>query len=210
MKNESIKTLFLVDDHEMLQLGLKNFIETKSQWIVSGTAKTIDDAKKLLTNKTPQIIIIDVELQDENGFDLASYIKTTYPSVKIIMYSMHDESDYVLRAKELQINGYISKASNSEEFIKCIYDVNSGKSYIEERLVANQKKIEEVLKLMTKRESLIFQEMLKDKTNAEISKKLNLSKHTVEVYATTIYEKTFCTNRTELLNKYRSPDKKNN
>ena len=115
----------------------------------------------------------------------------------------HDENDYILKAKELKIDGYISKASESEEFLKCIKNIYSGNSYIEERLIQNQKVIDEAMCLLTKKESLIFQEMIQGKSNAEIGKILNISKHSVEVYVTTIYEKTFCDNRTEFLSKYR-------
>lgn len=203
MNSNQQHTIYIVDDHDMLQIGLKIFLETKSNSKVIGTAKTIDSAKALLASQLPDLIIIDVELADENGFDLAAYIKTTYPALKIVMYSMHDENDYILKAKELKIDGYISKASESEEFLNCINNIYSGNSYIEERLIQNQKIIDDALCLLTKRESLIFQEMIQGTSNAEIGKKLNLSKHSVEVYVTTIYEKTFCNNRAEFLSKYR-------
>lgn len=203
MNSNQVHTIYLVDDHDMLQIGLKNFLETKSNSQVIGTAKTIDSAKALLATKLPDLIIIDVELAEENGFDLAAFVKATYPNLKIVMYSMHDENDYILKAKDLEIDGYISKASESEEFLKCINNIFSGNSYIEERLIQNQKIIDDALCLFTKRESLIFQEMIQGKSNAEIGKNLNLSKHSVEVYVTTIYEKTFCNNRTEFLSKYR-------
>ncbi|MCR4735781.1 MAG: response regulator transcription factor [Treponema sp.] len=193
----------IVDDHEMIQLGLRTFLETKTDWTVIGEAKTIEEAKSKLEKEVPLLIIIDVELFEESGFDLAVYIKKNYPAIKILMYSMHDESEYVLKAKQIQINGYISKASDTEEFLKCINLIYKGKKYIEERLQENQDVIEDVINLMTKRESLIFQEMLNGKTNEEIGKELNLSKHSIEVYATTIYEKTFCKSRAELLKKFR-------
>lgn len=201
------KTIFIVDDHDMLQIGLKNFLETKTDSRVIGSSKNIEDAKKFLASQLPAIIIIDVELESENGYDLALFIKQTYPTVKIIMYSMHDENYYILKAKELDVDGYISKASGSDEFLRCINDVYSGNSYIEERLIENQKIVDEALCLLTKKESLIFQEMIQGKNNAEIGQTLNLSKHSVEVYATTIYEKTFCENRAEFLAKYKAPKK---
>lgn len=208
MSSDQTKNIYIVDDHDMLQIGLKNFLETKTDSKVIGSAKNIEKAKVLLNSQLPDLIIIDVELDTENGFELAEFIKKSYPAVKIIMYSMHDESDYIRKAKELGIDGYISKASDSEEFLHCINDIFSGKTYIEERLVESQKIIDEALCLLTKRESLIFHEMIQGKSNAEIGKTLNLSKHSVEVYATTIYEKTFCENRTDFLAKYRLSKKK--
>ena len=203
MNSNEQHTIYIVDDHDMLQIGLKNFLESKSDSKVIGTAKTIDSTKALLDSQLPDLIIIDIELANENGFVFAAYIKTTFPDLKIVMYSMHDENDYILKAKELKLDGYISKASESEEFLKCIKNIYSGNSYIEERLIQNQKVIDEAMCLLTKKESIIFQEMIQGKSNAEIGKILNLSKHSVEVYVTTIYEKTFCDNRTEFLSKYR-------
>lgn len=197
------KSLILVDDHEMILLGLKNFIESKSSWIVTGFAKSIGEAKMELAKSLPKIIVIDIELGEESGFDLAQYVREQFSSIKIIMYTMHDENDYVLQARQLKIDGYISKASNSEEFIKCLDAVYSGNGYLEDRLVQGQTLIDEAVSLLTKREVLIFREMLNGKTNEEISKKLNLTKHSVEVYATTIYEKLFCKSRAELIKKYR-------
>lgn len=210
MSNEidSEKSLMLVDDHEMILLGLKNFLESKNSWKVRGLAKSIESAKSLLQGFSadgglPQIIVIDIELGDENGFDLALYVRENFPAIKIIMYTMHDESDYVLKSRQHKIDGYISKASGSEEFLKCLDTVYSGKEYLEGRLVEGQALIEEAVSLLTKREVLIFREMLNGKSNMEISKILNLTKHSVEVYATTIYEKLFCNGRAELLKKYR-------
>ncbi|MCR5764481.1 MAG: response regulator transcription factor [Treponema sp.] len=210
MSNEidSEKSLILVDDHEMILLGLKNFLESKNSWKVRGLAKSIESAKSLLQGffadgGLPQIIVIDIELGEENGFDLALYVRENFPAIKIIMYTMHDESDYVLKSRQLKIDGYISKASGSEEFLKCLDTVYSGKEYLEGRLVERQELIEEAVSLLTKREVLIFREMLNGKSNMEISQTLNLTKHSVEVYATTIYEKLFCNGRAELLKKYR-------
>ena len=210
MSNEfdSEKSLMLVDDHEMILLGLRNFLESKNSWKVRGLAKSIESAKSLLQGFSadgglPQIIVIDIELGDENGFDLALYVRENFPAIKIIMYTMHDESDYVLKSRQHKIDGYISKASGSEEFLKCLDTVYSGKEYLEGRLVEGQALIEEAVSLLTKREVLIFREMLNGKSNMEISQTLNLTKHSVEVYATTIYEKLFCNGRAELLKKYR-------
>ena len=197
------KSLILVDDHEMILLGLKNFIESKSSWIVTGFAKSIGEAKMELAKSLPKIIVIDIELGEESGFDLAQYVREEFSSLKIIMYTMHDENDYVLQARQLKIDGYISKASNSEEFIKCLDAVYSGNEYLEDRLVQGQTLIDEAVSLLTKREVLIFREMLNGKTNEEISRTLNLTKHSVEVYATTIYDKLFCSSRAELIKKYR-------
>ena len=203
--NKSTKTLMIVDDHEMILIGLKNFLESKTDWTVAGEARDIDSAKNILQNisSLPQIIVIDIELGEESGFDLALFVRENYTSMKIIMYTMHDGNDYVLKAKQTKIDGYISKASDSEEFLKCIDAVYKGQKFLENRLKEGQNLIDETLSLLTKRETLIFQEMLNGKTNEEISKVLDLTKHSVEVYVTTIYEKTFCKSRQDFLKKFR-------
>lgn len=200
-----MNTIILVDDHEMLKIGLKSYIEANSEWKIIGTCKSISETLLCLEKEFPDLFIIDIDLDEENGFDLVDKIRNLKKDAKIIMYSMHTESNYIVKAKKANINGYISKSSDPKEFLECINKVFAGENYLEERFSKTQNDIDDVLSFLSKREIKIFLEMLAGESNEEISKKLNLTKHTIEVYATNIYDKTFCKNRSELLQKYQKP-----
>lgn len=202
-----MKSIILVDDHELMRYGIKNWLEEKSDWKICGDASSISQCMECLKTATPSIVLVDIDLGKENGFDLVPLIRQLNPQIKIIMYSMHDESSYIIKAKELEVDGYISKGSNSERFIECLDKVYEGRKYLEPRLNEVQNKIADVQSILSKREFSIFVEMIDNKSNIEISESLHLSKHSVEVYTSIIYDKLFCNNRKELLDKYKRPEK---
>ena len=110
------KTLFIVDDHKMLLKGLKIYLEENSAWqipyVFLSAAECLECLSKSMT-ALPQIIIVDVQLKNESGFELVRKISENYPSVKCIIYSMFDSAGYVLLAKESGAKGYISKTAKN-------------------------------------------------------------------------------------------------
>jgi len=198
-----MKSLIIIDDHEMIRCGIQYWLESKTDWKIIGSCSSIAECKSLLNEVSPSIALIDVDLDNESGFDLIPYIKENFPQIKIVMYSMHEESGYLVKAEKLGANGYISKAAQTEEFEKGLNAVYQGKNYIEQRFENSRDKLIEVSAILSKREFSVFTEMINGKSNEEIAKDLNMKKHSIEVYATQIYEKTFCQNRTELLEKYK-------
>ncbi len=87
--------LFIIDDHSMLKEGLKAYLEENSQWIVSGTfsnsKECMEALKKIGSDSTdfPALLIVDIQLVDESGFDLVKKVRTQFPGLKIVMYSMY-------------------------------------------------------------------------------------------------------------------------
>jgi len=197
-----MKNLILVDDHELMRFGIKNWLEEKSDWKICGSVGSIAECLECLKSNTPSIVLVDIDLGNESGFDLVPLIRLENPEIKIVMYSMHNESAYIIKAKQLKVDGYVSKGSQTDYFIQCLNEVYEGKTYLEPKLDEIQDKIKEVAAVLSKREFSIFVEMINDKSNTEISESLNISKHSVEVYTSIIYDKLFCNNRKELMEKY--------
>ena len=116
------------------------------------------------------------------------------------MYSMFDTAGYVSQAKTLGAKGYVSKASPEAELVKCLQAVSKGELFIDERIQPFFEKIDEIIKFMTKTERRIFHEILKGKTNAQITEILNISTHSIECYVSRIYDITGIRNREQLIN----------
>ena len=131
MKN----TLFIVDDHSMLKNGLKNYLETNTDYVVTGTfadgTECLAELQKRLLKKAagiedpaniiPDMIIVDIQLaNEESGFVLVQELKSKCPQIKIVMYSMFDTWGFVLQAKDLGVQGYISKVASDEELVAAI------------------------------------------------------------------------------------------
>ncbi|MCR4630004.1 MAG: response regulator transcription factor [Treponema sp.] len=199
--------LFIVDDHKMLLNGLKNYLEENSHWKVTGIftssgeclnhLATIKDAEKF-----PQVIIVDVQLGKESGFELVEKIRALWPNLKCIIYSMYDTPGYVLQAKECGALGYISKVASEDELLLALQTVADGGEYIEKRMVVAQKKLDSVLSLFSRQEKNIFEKILLGKSNRQIADELFISLHAVENYVSFIYDKINVKNRTELLLKF--------
>lgn len=205
MKNE----LFIVDDHFMLRKGIASYLEEKTLWKVSGTFSSAKDCLKELSKsgenkeKLPEIIIIDIQLGKESGFDLAREVKNTYPQVKIIIYSMFDTLGFKLQAKDLGVNGFISKAAGDKELINCLNIVHSDGIYFEENDISIQKELDSIIPILKENEKRVFELILQGKTNTQIKDELFLSLHTVENYVSYILNITECKNRNQLIEKFK-------
>lgn len=199
-------TLCIVDDHKMLQNGIKGWLENNSDLKVTGTfTGSLECLSFLNTSECiPEIIIIDVQLVNETGFGLLKKLNQDYPEIKCIMYSMYDTVGYILQAQDLGAKGYISKIASEEELLRCIKTVQNGQTYLEPRFDYEniQKKLEPITSVLTKQELIVFEKMLQGKTNDEITEELFISLHTVRNYVTYIYNLAEVHNRKEFLEKF--------
>ena len=194
--------IIIVDDHAMMRNGLSSWLEKNTCWNNIRLADSVTAAKTLINSELPEICIIDVQIGDEDGFSLLTFITKEYPSVKCVMYSMFDSPGYVSQAKTLGAVGYVSKASSEEELVKCLEAVSRGEIFIEEKMEDSFERIEEIITFMTKTECRVFHEILKGKTNAQITEILNISNHSIECYVSRIYDITGIRNREQLINHF--------
>lgn len=198
-----MKRLYIVDDHKMMQKGVKDYLEENTDWRVPITCATNAECLEALKsagglNQLPQIVIVDVQLLNESGFELAQKIQQEYPSVKCVMYSMYDTAGYIMQAASAGVKGYISKVASEEELVRCLETVLSGKEYFEGKARGSLEKIEKVSPLLTRQEKRILEKLLQQKSNEEIAGELFISLHTVENYVSYIYDKLCVKSRAEL------------
>ena len=200
-------TLYIVDDHSMLKNGLKNYLESNTKFTVTGAfaggAECLD-ALKNEKSELPEIIIIDIQLaENESGFTLVKELKKLYPSIKIIMYSMYDTWGFILQAKDLGVQGYISKVASDEELVHCLFVVQAGSTYYEKKSESIQSELESITSVLKKQEKVVFEMALQGKTNKQIADELFISLHTVENYISYLIKLAGCKKREELIEKYK-------
>lgn len=201
-------TLFLVDDHSIVRFGLKDWLEKNSLWRVSGSfsnsADCLSQLEKMGKKSTllPEIVIIDVQLSGETGFSLCREITDKYKTVKCVMYSMYNTNGYILQALESGAKGYISKIASEQELLLCLETVKAGNSYLENNHKDSLVKLQDVVQGFTKQEKVIFEALLQEKNNEQISEELFISIKTVNNYISRIYDKVDVRNRNELIEKY--------
>ena len=204
MKN----TLYLIDDHTMVRNGLKAWLESHTHWKILKDFSSGTDCLQSLnllskdSEMLPEIIIVDVQLSGESGFDFTKKITADFPQIKIVMYSMYDTAGFVLQAKDCGAKGYISKVAAEEELVNCLNAVQRGETYLEDFMQNAQSQLEEILCMLSKQEKNIFEAILQGKSNQQICDDLFISTHTVENYTSRIYDKVNVSNREELIKKF--------
>jgi DNA-binding NarL/FixJ family response regulator len=194
-----MKTVVLIDDHEIMRSGLS--ARLKKHWRISGEAGSLSDAKKLFRNlnKTPDLILLDIELGGEWGLDLIrekSMFRDGIPPV--LVYSVYDDYAHVNAALRSGARGYICKSQSAEELLSAMEDAASGKTAYPHELLQRLATVSDMMLGLTKREQEIFSMVQRGRGNKEIAAALGVTVRTVENNLSVIYDKTGAKNRREL------------
>ena len=189
--------VLILDDYPVFRIGLKQILaqmgtQLKEQIDIeeSGDIKSAID---IIHGKKIDIVMVDILLKDENGFELSKLIKCMNKKTKIIYMSESNSHGEAYKAKELCANGFILKNSFAEDFFYAIRVVNRGENYFSMNSINNI--IEN--KGLTKRENEVFSLLKEGKTNQEIGKELYISESTTKKHVSNILGKLGLKNRVE-------------
>lgn len=196
--------IMIADDHSMVREGLKQLLELDGDIVVTGEASDGVECLKLLESNVPQVLLLDINMPNMNGLEVLEKIKEQKIDTKVIILTVHNEIEYLLKAVEIGIDGYMLKDSDSNELKKAISSVVQGESYIQPNLIPllNSKMIErdidkEKLELLTKREIEVLKLMAFGSYNKDIGEKLSISERTVKNHISSIFKKIDVSDRTQ-------------
>lgn len=196
--------VMIADDHSMVREGIKQLLELDGDIVVIGEASDGVECLKLLKEKLPQALLLDINMPNMNGLEVLEKIKEKEINTRVIILTVHNEVEYLLKAVEIGIDGYMLKDSSSDELKKAIYSVIEGESYIQPNLIPilNSKMVErdverEKLALLTKRELEVLKLMAVGSYNKEIGEKLDISERTVKNHISSIFKKIDVSDRTQ-------------
>lgn len=194
----------IADDHSMVREGLKQLLELDGDIVVIGEASDGVECLKLLETNIPQVLLLDINMPNMNGLEVLEKIKEQKIDTKVIILTVHNEIEYLLKAVEIGIDGYMLKDSDSNELKKAISSVIQGENYIQPDLIPllNSKMIErdidkEKLELLTKREIEVLKLLSYGFYNKDIGEKLNISERTVKNHISSIFRKIEVADRTQ-------------
>ncbi|TCI94328.1 response regulator transcription factor [Tenacibaculum sp. M341] len=188
--------LIIVDDHSMFLEGLQGLLETEENMNVVLGVKNGNEIIKYLeinSEKNIDLIISDISMPDITGIELTKIIKEKYPSIGVLIISMHNNAEMIEELIQYNVDGYISKNANKPELLQAVNTILEGKKYFS-RGIKNtyfeykQSSGKEKVKL-TKREIDVITLIAKEYTTQEIADELFLSKHTIESYRKTLISK---------------------
>ena len=187
----------LVDDHPIVRQGLSQAIAREPDLQVCSESSCIVDALKQMEGPCPDIFVIDLSLDGENGIELIDYIKSRSPSVKILVYSAYDEETFAGRALRAGAWGYINKREPISKVIDAIRQVLRGEIYLSPQMSTNllhrvaigRSLDSDPVATLSDRELQVFQMIGDGLSTVQIAEKLLLSPKTVESHRKTIKEK---------------------
>ena len=194
----------IVDDHSMVREGLKQLLELEGEVQVIGEAGDGIECLKLLETTVPQVLLLDINMPNMNGLEVLERLKEDKVDVKIIILTVHDEIEFLLKAVDIGINGYLLKESDSSELKKAISHVIKGETYIQPSMIPllNSKMVERnhervKIDLLTRRELEVLKLLSVGLYNKEIGKKLDISERTDKNHISSIFKKIEVTDRTQ-------------
>jgi DNA-binding NarL/FixJ family response regulator len=156
----------------------------------------------------PDVVVVDISLEDAHGLDLVEEIRSRFPDIRVIVFSMYDESVYAERAIRAGASGYVMKGKPTNHIVKAIRRVNEGELYLSERMAARLlNKVatgqgsdsSPATDALTDREMEVFQMLGQGYSVEEIQNRVSLARKTIETYRRRAKEKLGFENVSELL-----------
>lgn len=208
--------VILADDHELVRYGLKMVLEADPDIKLISEATDGQETIELIDKEEPDVLIVDIRMPLMTGLEVTQRVKKTHPNMKVLVLTMHDDSEYILKAVEYGADGYVLKDTNKQEFIKAVHMVYGGHKYfsgdisttlinsylnVSARSTDSTPKGEANGYQLTRRENEILQMIYDGVSNKDIAERLGKSVRTIETHRFNIMKKLEVNNITELLKK---------
>lgn len=196
--------IMIADDHSMIREGLKSLLELEGDIQVVAEAEDGVDCLEKLKICTPDVLLLDINMPRKNGLEVLQTLKSSKSKVKVLVLTVHNEVEYLMKAVDIGVDGYILKDSESAELKKAIFSIAEGENYIQPSLIPslNSKMIEKnrdegKIESLTKRELEVLRLLAVGMYNKEVAEKLNISERTVKNHVSNIFKKIEVTDRTQ-------------
>jgi len=198
---DKIKVL-LVDDHQIVRDGIKSILTDEQDILLTGSVSNAKEALAFIETNLPDVVLADLSMPNISGIELTEIITAKYTSVKVLILSMFNNEEYIVKAIQAGAKGYLPKQdSTTEILLEAIRTIHNGddffspsiskivmKSFVNNLKGSKSNKTSEKIQL-TSREKEILKLYVEGFTNTEISDKLNLSIHTVKTHKNNIMQK---------------------
>ncbi|NOI68291.1 response regulator transcription factor [Vibrio sp. 99-8-1] len=186
--------LVLADDHRLMQDGLKSRLEREDNLTIIRCVGTGSEALTATRDLAPDVLLLDINMPDLNGIEVLEQLQKEQSTVAVIMLSMHDTKEYVVRSIKAGAKGYVLKDVGSDDLVTAINQVAQGHSYLspqasDKLLEQFNEKPEPKDNTLSKRELDVLQAIVSGAGNKEIAETLCISVRTVETHRLRIKKK---------------------
>jgi two-component system response regulator DevR len=198
--------ILLVDDHEVVRLGLKSLLERHSGFEVVAEAGTAEEAVESALAVNPDVVLMDIRLPGASGIDACQEIILKCPDIKVIMLTSYAEDEMLFSAIRAGASGYLLKQIGGQELVEAIERVRRGEALLDpavtKRVFAEMRKIAQeeeasAFSGLTPQEMHVLQLIAEGRTNREIAQTMYLGEGTVRNYVSSIFGKLNVSNRAE-------------
>jgi two-component system invasion response regulator UvrY len=201
---ELIRVL-LADDHSIVRAGLRRIVEESGDMEVIAEAADGREAIRHIHDRLPDVAVIDISMPGLDGLEVVSQLSANYPDLPILILTMHEEGQYVVRAVQAGAMGYLTKQSAPEQLVKAIRKVHAGNRYLTDEAaetlalrIAKGSGEQSPLDSLSMRELQVLRRLAMGHTNREIADAYNISIKTVDTYRSRLLKKLELRNNAEL------------
>jgi DNA-binding NarL/FixJ family response regulator len=198
--------ILLVDDHEVVRLGLKALLEHHPQFEVIAEAGNARDAIETVSRIQPDVVLMDIRLPGASGIEACEEITRRFPETRVVMLTSYAEDEMLFSAIRAGASGYVLKQIGGEDLVRALEAVGRGEALLDPAVT--QRVFQEVRRAVKEEEASSFANLSQQekhvlllvsegKTNREIAKALFLGEGTVRNYVSSILSKLGVSNRAE-------------
>ena len=187
--------LLLVDDHPVVRKGISSCLARHEHLQVVGEAGNGEEAIRKTRELAPDIVLMDIDMPEMNGLTVTELLRKESPKIKVLILSMHSNSEYVMRIIQSGASGYVLKEAPTEELLRAIEAVNAGEAFFSPEVarVALNKYVRGItdtaVAQLTNREREVLIQIAEGLSNKEIASKLGVGVRTVETHRERIMRK---------------------
>ena len=203
-KTDMIKVL-LADDHSIVREGLRRIVEESGDMEVVAEAADGRDAIREVEAAAPDVAVVDISMPGIDGLEVISRLKATHPELPVLILTMHEEAQYIVRAIEAGAMGYLTKQSAPEQLVKAIRRVLEGHRFITDEAaellalrIARGAHKQTPLDSLSMRELQVLRRLAMGYTNREIAAAYGISIKTVDTYRSRLLKKLNLRNNAQL------------
>jgi two-component system nitrate/nitrite response regulator NarL len=197
MADENLIRIILVDDHPLVLEGINSRLCNEAHIEVVGMAANGKEALEMAHRIQPNVVLMDVSMPVMDGLEATRIFNLELPEIHILILSMHDEQEYIVKMMQSGAKGYVLKDVSSDELIRAIETVHQGSSYFSagasqslfdsQSLPLGDEKAEQ--SVLTHREETVLKLIAEGQCNKDIARNLNISVRTVETHRQNIKSK---------------------
>jgi DNA-binding NarL/FixJ family response regulator len=201
--------VLLADDHPIVRQGLRRLLEMEADFKVVAEASDGTEALQLLERYRPDVLIVDLMMPSLNGFEVILQAAHRFPTLAMIVLSMHQDSIYVVQALRNGARGYVLKDSSPTELVDAVNEVVAGRRFLSAKIIEklgdpallslDESAGIDAYQILTDRQREVLQLAVEGLTSAEIARRLSISPRTAEAHRAQIMRKLGLSSQAELI-----------